>query len=89
MPGVALQRHRMAAGEEALVGDPEAGAGKVASEAEAVKAALEAEAAFRAEVAPEAGVVLEGRAGDGEEDNSYISTSVGCTVPTCHTKTTP
>lgn len=74
-PGVALRLHRMAAGEEVLIGVPEAGAGKVASEAEAEagKVALEAEAAFRAEAAPEAGVVLEGRAGDGEEDDQAIA----------------
>ena len=95
MPGVALQLPRMAAGGEDSIGDPEPGAGKVASEAEAGKVALEAGAATRAEAAPEAGVVLEGRAGGAEEDDQAIAlqangaVSAGFTLPTCHTWATP
>ena len=70
---MALRLRRMAAGEEGLIGVPEAGAGKVASEAEAGKVALGAEAAFRAEAAPGAGVVLVGQAGDEEEDDQAVA----------------
>ena len=85
MPGVALQLHRIAAGEEGLIGVPEAGAGKAASEAEAEagKVALVAEAAFREEAAPEAGVVLEGRAGDEEEDDQAVAEELWLQAAPC------
>ena len=75
----------MAVGEEGLIGVPEAGAGKVASEAEAEagKVALAAEAAFRAEAAPEAVVVLGGQAGDEEEDDQATAEELWLQAASC------